>query len=336
MKYHDVPVSLNIMSYDPKFIIDSETLSAVADIAALADRISCSDIAFRDLRLRRANRMRSIHSSLAIEGSTLSLEEVTDIIDGRKVAGDPKDIREVRNAARAYDLIDRLDPYSADDLLASHGNMLEGLIAFPGKLRDCDVGVYKGGTLVHKTPDPDDVPRLVRDLMEWVRTSDLHPLVKGCIFHCRLEYIHPFEDWNGRMGRLWHSLILSKWNPAFSYLPVESWVKLNQKEYYSTLSEAHRGNIDVFVRFMLRIILACVDELADEIAYAPKNSSRMENAILRMISDDPGSTAVLMAKALGVSTRTVKRYLSSMTEKEIIRRTGSDKTGQWEIIRPMQ
>ena len=321
------------MTYNPLFDIDNEMLNLVSDIAVLIDRVKDEEIPSRHLKLRRKNRIRSIQSSLAIEGNSLSLEKVTDIIEGKRVIGNPREIQEVKSAVAAYDLIDHLTPYSVDDLLKAHGKIAFGLIDLPGRFRECGVGVYKGNVAIHIAPDHEDVPHLIKDLMEWAENSDVHPLIKSCIFHCRFEYIHPFEDGNGRMGRLWHSLILSKWKPVFAYLPIESWVKLNQKEYYSALMEADKDNIEVFIRFMLRMILTAVDEFADEIAYSPKNMREREMAILKIISNDPKSTASEMAGILNVSDRTIKRQLSSLTEKGIIRRVGSDKTGHWEILR---
>ncbi|MCL2711909.1 MAG: Fic family protein [Methanomassiliicoccaceae archaeon] len=319
------------MTYRPEFEIDNETLNIVSDIAVLIDRITYHDPLSKNLKLRRANKIRSIQSSLAIEGNTLSLEKVTDIIDGKHVMGDPREIREVKNALEAYESFDHLDPYSIKDMLTAHGKMTNGLVKTPGKLRDCEVGVFKGGELIHKAPEHDDVPQLINELMDWAKNSDIHPLIKGSIFHCRFEYIHPFEDGNGRMGRLWNSLILSKWKHVFSYLPVESWIKLNQKEYYHTLLEADKGNITIFVKFMLRMIATAVDELADEITYAVRRTSETEKAILRIIKDDPRSTATEMARIIGTSESTVKRYLSALTERNMIKRTGSSKTGYWEL-----
>ncbi|MCL2317729.1 MAG: Fic family protein [Methanomassiliicoccaceae archaeon] len=321
------------MPYKPLFDIDNEMLDLVSDIAVLIGRVKAEDVPSRHLKLRRTNRIRSIQSSLAIEGSSLSLENVTDIIEGKRVIGNPREIQEVKSAVAAYDLIDNLNPYSVDDLLKAHGKMAFGLIGLPGRFRKCGVGVYKGNVAIHIAPDHEDVPRLIEDLMDWAESSDVHPLIKSCIFHCRFEFIHPFEDGNGRMGRLWQSLILSKWKPLFAYLPIESWVKLNQKEYYNSLMEADKENIEVFIKYMLRMIFTAVDEFVDEITYSPKNMQEREKAILEILSKEPQSTASEIAGILSVSDRTIKRHLSSLTEKGIIRRVGSDKTGHWEILR---
>jgi len=319
------------MVYDPKFIIDNEMLTLVSEIAALIERIPETKTS-KHIKLRQESRIRSIHSSVAIEGNRLSLEKVTDIINGKRVIGSPKDILEVKNAQKAYDRMDEFDQFSVNDLLSAHGIMMNGTVDSPGEFRDCGVGVYKGGEPVHIAPEHEDVPYLMNDLMDWSRDSDIHPLIKGCIFHCRFEYIHPFVDGNGRMGRLWHTLILSRWRHMFSHIPIESWINLNRREYYDSLTEADKENISVFIKFMLSMIRMAVDEFADEILYTQKSELNIMKEILETIASDPGVTAVRMAKSLGVSSRTIKRHLSSMVEKGVIRRAGSDKTGHWEII----
>ena len=320
------------MIYRPEFVIDNEMLTLVSETAELIGRIAEGNETPIQLRLRRDNRVRMIHSTSAIEGNKLSQEEVTDIIDGKRVIGDPKDIREIKNAKKAYDRMDRYDPFSIGSLLAAHGILMKGLIDRPGEFRDCEVGVFKGGSAVHIAPEHDDVPLLMNELMDWCRAADMHPLILSCVLHCRFEYIHPFVDGNGRMGRLWQSLILSKWRPAFSYLPIESWVNMNKKEYYSTLNEAHRGNISVFIKYMLLMIRMAVDEFVDERTYASKKPSDIKGLISGMISKDPKATSAKMAETLGVSSSTVKRHLSAMAAAGTIKRVGSDKTGHWEIV----
>ena len=320
------------MSYRPKFTISNEILSLVSDISVLVGRVHEENISFRDLKLRRENRIRSIHSSLAIEGNTLSLDKVTDIIDGKHVMGTSREIQEVKGAAAAYDMIDSLDPHSIDDLLKVHGAMTKDLVERPGKLRDCNVGVFKGSEAVHIAPEYEDVPRMMNELMKWSEGTDQHPLIKGCVFHCRFEYIHPFVDGNGRMGRLWHSLILSHWNPVFAYLPVETGVRSNQREYYAALNEADKEDMTEFIKFMLNMIKMAMDEFVDGIEYSDEDLSEKERMLMKIISKDPKATAVVIAEAMNVSDRTVKRGLSALLDKGKIKRIGSDKTGHWEIL----
>jgi Uncharacterized conserved protein len=319
------------MDYQPKFTIDNEILTLVSDISVLIGRIHDDDILSRDLKLRRENRIRSIHSSLGIEGNTLSLEKITDIIDGKHVVGSAREILEVKGAMAAYDAIDSLDPYSVDDVLKAHDIMMKALVKRSGKFRDCSVGVFKGPVAVHIAPEAEDVPAMMEDLLNWAKSTDQHPLIKGCVFHCRFEFIHPFVDGNGRMGRLWHSLILSNWNPIFAHLPVETWVRSNQQEYYAALNDSDKGDLTEFIRFMLNMIKMAVDEFVDIIANDQK-VSEIEGKILKIISKNPEATALFIAEELNVSDRTVKRHLSKLTEKGFVKRTGSDKTGRWEIV----
>ena len=323
------------MMYRPDLTIDNDMLVLVSEISVLIDRIPKKIATPLHIRLSRDNHVRTIHSTSAIEGNKLSLEEVTEIIDGKRVIGSPDDIREIKNAKKAYDLMKRFDPLSVKDMLTAHGVLMNGLIDLPGEFRDRDVGVYKGPEAVHIAPHHDDVPLLVNDLMDWYRDADLHPLIATCVFHCRFEYIHPFIDGNGRMGRLWHSLMLSKWDAAFEHLPIESWINLNKKEYYRTLSHAHNeGDVSAFVKYMLLMIRMAVDEFVDEITYAVGKEKNVKEAILDMISGDPKVTAAGMAGVLGINIRTVKRHLSSLTNDGMVIRIGSDKTGHWKILHP--
>lgn len=331
MKYQYAIHVVIRMTYRPEFKIDDEMLNLVSEIMVALGRIIDRSTSPSYLRLKQANKVRSIHSSLAIEGNTLSLEKVTDIINGKRVLGDPREIQEVKGANEAYDMVEALDPYSIEDLLRAHGAMTRGLVDHPGRFRYCGVGVYKGNVPVHIAPDHEEVPGLIDDLMAWARDSDVHPLVKGCIFHCRFEYIHPFVDGNGRIGRLWHSLILSKWRAVFECIPIEAWIKLNQNEYYDALTRADRGDLENFIKFMLRMIHAAINEFVEEIRSSRRISGN-ESAVIDIIKRNPRATSAEMAKIIGVSDRTIKRYLSSLTEKGMLKREGSDKTGKWKLI----
>ena len=208
--------------------------------------------------LRRTNRIRTIHGSLAIEQNTLSLEQVTAVLNGKQVLAPPKDIAEVKNAYEIYERLDELDPYSADDLLTAHGIMTRGLVEESGTFRSRPVGVVdQEGRVLHIGTLPNYVPHLVMELLDWVKKSDIHMLIRSCVFHYELELIHPFADGNGRIGRLWHTLLLSKWNPAFAWLPVESMIHARQPEYYAAINASNvSGESTVFIEFMLSTIKA--------------------------------------------------------------------------------
>ena len=201
----------------PPFEITNTIINSIIEIAELAGQLTSMDKLSNNPVLRRTNRIRTIHGSLAIEQNTLSLEQVTAVLNGRQVLAPPKDIAEVKNAYEIYEHLDQLNPYSVDDLLTAHGVMTRGLVEESGVFRSRPVGVVdKDGHILHFGTLPEYVPNLVMELLDWVRDSDVHILIRGCVFHYEFELIHPFVDGNGRVGRLWHTLLLSTWNPAFA------------------------------------------------------------------------------------------------------------------------
>lgn len=242
----------------PPFEITNQIIDYVAEIAELVGRLSASPLLSTNPTLRRSNRIRTIHGSLAIEQNTLSLEQVTAVLNGKHVLAPPKDIAEVKNAYEIYERLDELDPYSVDDLLTAHGIMTRGLVEESGMFRTRPVGVVDSeGHVLHFGTLPQYVPDLVIELLDWVKASQVHMLIRSCVFHYELELIHPFADGNGRVGRLWHTLLLSKWNPVFAWLPVESIIHDHQQEYYAAINASNdAGESTVFIEFMLSDIKA--------------------------------------------------------------------------------
>ncbi len=242
----------------PPFQITNRMLDDVAEISELTGRLSVQDHLSGNPQLRRTNRIRTIHGSLAIEQNTLSLEQVTAVLNGKHVLAPPKDIAEVKNAYEIYERMDELDPYSVEDLLTAHGVMTRGLLEESGEFRARPVGVVdQEGRIVHFGTLPQYVPDLVMKLLDWTKHSDLHMLIRSSVFHYELELIHPFADGNGRIGRLWHTLLLSKWNPAFAWLPVESMIHDRQQECYNAINASNNtGESTVFIEFMLSAIKA--------------------------------------------------------------------------------
>ena len=242
----------------PPFQVINKMIADVAEISELTGRLSAHDHLSSNPNLRRTNRIRTIHGSLAIEQNTLSLEQVTAVLNGKHVLAPPKDIAEVKNAYEIYERLDELDPYSVDDLLTAHGIMTRGLVEESGMFRTRPVGVVdQEGHVLHFGTLPQYVPDLVMELLDWAKHSDLHMLIRSCVFHYELELIHPFADGNGRVGRLWHTLLLSKWNPVFSWLPVESIIHDHQQEYYDAINTSNdAGESTVFIEFMLSAIKA--------------------------------------------------------------------------------
>ena len=242
----------------PPFEITNSILEKIAEIAELVGHVNATAGLSTNPTLRRTNRIRSIYSSLAIEQNTLSLEQVTAVLNGKRVIAPPKDIAEVKNAYEIYELMDSLNPYSVEDLLNAHAVMTKGLVEESGCFRSGPVGVVdKQGNILHFGTLPDYVPGLVNELLDWTRDCDYHMLIKSCVFHYELELIHPFADGNGRIGRLWHTLLLTQWKPMFAWLPIESIIHDRQEEYYNAINQSnYDGESTAFIEFMLSAIKA--------------------------------------------------------------------------------
>ena len=242
----------------PPFEITNTMIHEVAEIAELVGKLTSTNQLSANPTLRRTNRIRTIHGSLAIEQNTLSLEQVTAVLNGKQVLAPPKDIAEVKNAYEIYERLDELDPYDVEDLLTAHGIMTRGLVEESGYFRSRPAAVVdQQGNILHFGTLPDYVPGLTKDLLEWTKNSDVHMLIRSCVFHYEMEQIHPFADGNGRIGRLWHTLLLSKWNPAFAWLPVESIIHANQRAYYDAINTCNAaGSSTIFIEFMLSVIKA--------------------------------------------------------------------------------
>lgn len=342
-------MSLDTMNetYQPPFHMTEEITNLIVEIGQYVGSITTYELMHRNPVLRRENRIKSIYSSLAIEQNTLSLDQVSDVINGKRVLGPPEDIREVKNAYEAYERVSKLDPYSVKNLLYAHKLMMEGLVKEAGRFRSGNVGVYAGDRLIHAGTPARYVPELVSQLMTWLKESKYHPLVKSCIFHYEFEFIHPFADGNGRTGRLWQSLILRKWNELFAWLPVETLVHENQEEYYRVLQRADKaGDSTEFAEFMLGMICNALKELRDNQnhgtneANAEANeanreaneakSGTIEDQILRLIRANPKISQTRIAEEIGVSRSTVQRAFSKLTESGQVRRSGGTR-GSWII-----
>lgn len=243
------------MNYTPPFTITAPIVSLIAEIGQALGRLSAQQDSAELLRLRRINRIRTIRGSLAIEGNTLNEEQITAILEGKRVVAPPREILEVRNALTAYDRLVQWRPEVEADLLAAHGILMAGLIDEAGGYRRGGVGVMAGERVIHLAPQAERVPLLMGDLFRWLAASDQHPLITGSVFHYEFEFIHPFADGNGRLGRLWQTLILTRWNPLFADIPVESMVHEHQQEYYDALGACTQlGESSPFIEFMLGMI----------------------------------------------------------------------------------
>ncbi len=245
---------------EPPYSITTEILSLVEQIGEAIGRAEAAGLGL-DLRLRREARVRTVHGSVAIEGNALSEEQVSAILDGKRVVGPPRDVQEVRNAIAAYDRCEDWEPASEGDLMSAHEVLMAGLMDAPGRFRARQVGVVGPGKVHHIGPPAKRVPKLMADLFAWLRSTREHSLVASSVFHYEFEFIHPFEDGNGRLGRLWQTLILSRWKPLFAHVPVESVVRARQSAYYGAIEDSSEaGESTRFIRFMLEAILDAIQE----------------------------------------------------------------------------
>lgn len=315
----------------------TETIAYLtAEIAELAGEISVYEGLNTNPILRRENRIKTIHSSLAIEQNTLTIDQVTDVINGKRVLAPPADIKEVQNAYEIYVRLDALDPFSMNDLLSAHEVMMKGLIKEAGRFRSENAGVYAGDALIHAGTPANYVPEVMRDLFDWLKDSPLHPIIKACIFHYEFEFIHPFADGNGRIGRLWHTLILAKWKPFFAWVPVESLIHDDQQGYYDALGDANKSNkIGPFVEYMLDLLkkaLIEVKKTAQNVGdNVGDNVGETAAQILRLLQDDPKLSAAKTAEKTGLSSRQVERIIKKLKEEGRLVRHGSDRGGYWEV-----
>jgi Fic family protein len=299
------------MSYKPPFEITSKIIRRISSISEQIGRLDGQQLVLSP-QLRKQNRIRTIQSTLAIEGNTLSLDQVTAILDGKRVLGQPREIQEVQGAIRAYEALPNWNPASVQDLLQAHQYLMADILVDAGKFRKGGVGIHKGDRVVHVAPPANLVPTLMADLMEWVSTTDDHPLIKSCVCHYELEFIHPFLDGNGRMGRLWQTLILGQWNALFYLLPIESLIKDQQDRYYQVLEEADKAaSSTLFIEFMLDVIDAVLIQNNQTLQRSSEQAVQPIERLLGVM-DDQFWTVLELMDLLSLSHRPTfrKNYLN--------------------------
>ena len=301
--------------YAPPFEITNKIISLLSEIAESLGKISTARELEAHPHLRRNNRIRSIHSSLAIEANSLSVDEVRGVIDGRTVLGSQTEIQEVKNAYRAYDEIGFFDPFSLSELKRLHGIMTYLTVNEAGKFRSGEEGVFDGDRCIFMAPPAHLVPQLTEDLFLWMNKEKnaLHPLILSSVFHYEFVFIHPFSDGNGRMARLWQTAILSQWNPLFKYLPIESEIYAFQQEYYNTISLCHKnGNSIAFIEFMMTQILATIKNASQRAELPSAESSICVQRLMSIMEYGVPYTANQLMAAVGIRSRDSfrKNYLS--------------------------
>ena len=328
-------------NYTPIFNITPEILTLTYEIAGDLERIDIIREKALTPQLRKENRIRSIHSSLWIEANNLTLEQVAAIVDGKQVDGAEKDILEAKNAIIAYDELLVCNPYSEKDLLKQHKLLMKGLIEDAGLYRNSGIGVFDGDVPIHVAPPHHRVAILMGQLLDWAKDAKLPQVVKSCIFHYEFEFIHPFSDGNGRMGRMWQTLLLYQDNPVFAWLPIDDKIAENQDEYYRALRRStHHNDSGIFVLFMLSIIKQVTGEFKDKYqkdagvnagVNAGVKLTKIQVKIMSLINSNIFITQSEITKKLKVNESTVYRNIEKLKMLGILVREGSDKTGRWII-----
>ena len=317
----------------PPYSITDKMLNYVSEIMEKIGETNYFESLNRFPELRRKTRIRSIHSSLAIENNQLSLFQVEDVINGKMVIGEQKDIQEVKNAYKAYEELENVNPYSIQDLKKIHGIMTFIVLDDNGKFRNHGEAVYDGDKMIFMAPPENMVPSLMENLFDWINKAkrDVNPLILSSIFHYEFIFIHPFTDGNGRMARLWQTAILADWKELFRYIPIESMIKKHQEEYYTAIANCNNaGNSNEFIEFMLKIINESVDNMIIE---QETTQETTQEKIIDLIKKNPSITQEQMAKVLNLTRDGISYNIKLLKENGIIERIGSTKKGMWRILK---
>jgi len=323
LQYFNVTI---MTPYQPPFSLTPAIISLISNISEQLGRLSVQH-EVNNLRLRRINRIRTIQGSLAIEGNTLSVDAITALLDGKPVIAPPREIQEARNAIKAYEQFEQWQPANENHLWAAHQLLMTSLIDEAGHYRSGNVGVMKGEAVVHMAPPSHRVRQLMENLLEWLATTDLHPLIVSSVFHYEFEFIHPFADGNGRMGRLWQTLILSQWNPLLAQLPVESMVNEHQSDYYQAIHQStQKTDSASFIEFMLTTILQTIKANA-----TPQDAPHLTPQVKRLLETLADSSQAMNRNELQTLLKLKDRksfrdrYIKPALDKSLIEMTIPDK-----------
>ncbi len=313
----------------PPYIITGKILKLVASISEKIGEVNSAHLNKPPTELRKKNRIKTIHSSLEIEGNTLTIEQITAIVENKRVIGPKKDILEVKNAIAVYNYLDNLNPYKFESFCEAHGMLMNGLIESAGKLRSKSVGIIKGSKVAHIAPPSEMIYPLMNDLFDYLNNDEDLVLIKSCVFHYEVEFIHPFIDGNGRMGRLWQTLILKDSYPVFEFLPIETLIKERQEQYYESLGKSDdRGDSTIFIEFMLSIILESLEELLNIQNINLTNIDRI-NIFKSIAKNDYFSRKDYLKNFREISPATASRDLNFAVKNGIIEKIGDKNTTRY-------
>ena len=310
----------------PPFKITTKILELIASISEKIGEVNAAYLFKPPTELRKKNRIKTIHSSLEIEGNSLSLDQVTAILDNKRIIAPEKDIVEVKNAIKAYENLENYNPTSLASFCSAHAILMNGLIENAGKIRANSVGIIKGSTITDIAPPGDIAKSLVKDLFDYLKKEEDLLLIKSCVFHYEIEFIHPFMDGNGRMGRLWQTVILRQYSPVFEFLPIESLIKARQAEYYKTLGESvNKGDSTGFIEFMLQIINESLEELLTNQNVNLKSQDRI-SIFKEKIRNSSFNRQDYMRQFKDISASTASRDLKLAVDDDLLEKSGDKRT----------
>ncbi len=324
------------MTYQPPFEITPAILNQVSLISEKIGELQFRESSLSP-QLRKTNKIKTITGTLQIEGNTLNEEQVSALLEGKRVMGSARELAEVQGAIVVYEQLNQFKPDNVEGLLKAHALLMGDILKNAGQFRDQSVGIHQGKQVIHVAPPAHQVSGLMADLLRWLKNSEHHSLITSSVFHYEFEFIHPFMDGNGRMGRLWQTLILSRWKPVFQFLPLESIIRDHQQAYYQALAQADNdANATAFITFMLDAILQTIEKNApvNTLVNAPVNieGKKTTEAILALVGQNSHITRQDMANKIGKDIRTIGRAIKQLQERGLLKRVGSDKTGHWEAL----
>lgn len=320
------------MSYRPPYAITSKIIDLISKISLNIGKLEANEANINLPMLRKINQIRTITGTLQIEGNTLDEERITALLEGKRVLGTVNELAEANGAIALYKQMDTLNFLDEKDLLKSHKILMDELLKKAGSYRNSDVGVGGRDGVVHVAPPQSQVPSLMDDLFAWLRTTDEHPLISSSVFHYEFEFIHPFADGNGRMGRFWQSLILQSWNRTFSIIPIESIVRDKQQEYYKVLEICGSdGQSTVFIEFMLESIFEAIGKVGNKVGNVVGNLTENQQKIVEQIKQNSKISAANLCEIIGISKRKIEENLAKLKEKGILQRVGRTR-GHWEVL----
>jgi Fic family protein len=317
----------------PPYNISNKILNLISSISEKIGEVKSAHLFKPPTELRKRNRIKTIQSSLEIEGNTLTIEQITDLINNKRVIAPKKDIQEVKNAIQVYSVLDEFDTYDLNSLCLAHGVLMKGLIDNAGNLRKTSVGILKGEDIAHIAPPGDMVYPLMKDLFNYLKNDEDLLLIKSCVFHYEFEFIHPFLDGNGRMGRLWQTMILKDYSPVFKFLPIETLIKVRQQDYYNVLGKSDaQGNSTSFIEFMLEVINLALEELLSSQNLTVRNVDRVE-VFRDVIGHDYFTRQDYLRQNKEISSATASRDLKEAVDKGILEKTGDKRLTRYKFIK---